>query len=97
MLKIVRRLKEIDVDVYFEEQNIHSISEDGELILTILSSFAQEESLSVSENCKWRIRKDFKDGIPNTFSLLGYDVSKGKLDRLYLTGQKNCKTDIQMP
>jgi len=79
MLKTVRRLKEINVDVYFEEQNIHSISGDGELMLTILSSFAQEESLSVSENCKWRIRKDFKDGIPNTFALLGYDVSRGKL------------------
>ena len=44
---------------FFEEQNIHSMSGDGELMLSILASFAQEESLSVSENCKWRIRNDF--------------------------------------
>jgi DNA invertase Pin-like site-specific DNA recombinase len=79
LLETVRRLKEINVDVYFEEQNIHSISGDGELMLTILASFAQAESLSVSENCKWRIRNKFKDGIPHTFSILGYDNEHGKL------------------
>ena len=72
LLETVRMLKSINVDVYFEEQNIHSISGDGELMLTILSSFAQEESLSVSENLKWRIRNDFKKGKPNTFILYGY-------------------------
>ena len=50
LLKTVRELKNIGVDVYFEEQNIHSMSADGELMLTILASYAQEESLSVSEN-----------------------------------------------
>ena len=48
------------------------MSGDGELMITILASFAQEESLSVSENIKWRIRNDFKEGKPNTFSLYGY-------------------------
>ena len=62
LLETVRKLKELNVDVYFEEQNIHSMSGDGELMLTILASFAQEESLSVSENCKWRIRNEFKQG-----------------------------------
>lgn len=62
LLETVRNLKELNVDVYFEEQNIHSMSGDGELMLTILASFAQEESLSVSENCKWRIRNEFKQG-----------------------------------
>ena len=52
MLEVVRELKDINVDVYFEKENIHSISGDGELMLTILASFAQEESRSVSENCK---------------------------------------------
>ena len=47
LLETVRELKELNVDVYFEEQNIHSMSGDGELMLTILASFAQEESLSV--------------------------------------------------
>ncbi|MEG0168109.1 MAG: recombinase family protein, partial [Ruthenibacterium sp.] len=73
LLETVRELKEYHVDVYFERENIHSISGDGELLLTILASFAQEESLSVSENCKWRIRKNFKEGRANTLRLYGYD------------------------
>ena len=74
LLETVRELKELNVDVYFEEQNIHSMSGDGELMLTILASFAQEESLSVSENCKWRIRHNYEEGIPNGFTLYGYDI-----------------------
>jgi len=62
LLETVRELKLLGVDVYFEEQNIHSMSGDGELMLTILASYAQEESRSVSENCKWRIRKRFQQG-----------------------------------
>ena len=79
LLETVRHLKEIGVDVYFEEQNIHSTDGDGELMLTILASFAQEESLSVSENCKWRIRNNYKEGIPNTFKILGYDFHRGQI------------------
>ncbi|WP_270474446.1 recombinase family protein [Clostridium cochlearium] len=79
MLEAVRELKELNVDVYFEKENIHSLSGDGELMLTILASFAQEESRSVSENCKWRIRNNFKDGIPNTFQVYGYNIYKGKM------------------
>lgn len=44
MLETVRELKALGIDVYFEEQNIHSMSGDGELMLTILASFAKEES-----------------------------------------------------
>ena len=72
LLETVRELKAINVDVYFEEQNIHSVSGDGELMLSILASFAQEESLSVSENCKWRIREDFKKGLVGSITMLGY-------------------------
>ncbi len=72
LLNTVRELKSLGVDVYFEEQNIHTISGDGELMLTILASYAQEESLSASENQKWRIRKNFEQGIQSTFSLYGY-------------------------
>lgn len=60
LLKTVRELKNLGVDVHFEEQNIHTISAEGELMLTVLASYAQEESLSVSENCKWKIRKILK-------------------------------------
>lgn len=53
LLKTVRMLKSINVDVYFEEQNLHTLSAEGEMVLTFLASFAQEESRSVSENMKW--------------------------------------------
>ena len=56
LLETVRSLKLMGVDVFFEEQNIHTMSADGELMLTILASYAQEESRSVSENMKWRIK-----------------------------------------
>ena len=57
LLETVRSLKDLGVAVFFEEQNINTLTSDGELMLTILASYAQEESLSVSENQKWRIRK----------------------------------------
>ena len=80
LLETVRELKDLGVGVYFAEQNLHSLSGDGELMLTILASYAQEESRSVSENCKWRIRKDFKDGKPsNNIRIYGYDYNAGKL------------------
>ena len=60
LLETVRHLKELGVEVRFEKENINSLSEDGELLLTILASFAQEESRSVSENVKWGIRKRFE-------------------------------------
>lgn len=80
LLETVRELKTLDVDVYFEEQNIHSMSTDGELMLTILASYAQEESLSASENQKWRIRKGFENGeLVNLRFLYGYDIERGKI------------------
>lgn len=78
LLETVRELKQIGVDVYFEEQNIHSISSDGELMLTILASYAQEESLSASENQKWRIKRNFENGMPWNGTLLGYRYENGK-------------------
>lgn len=73
LLDTVRHLKDIGVEVRFEKEHINSLSGDGELMLTILASFAQEESRSISENCKWRIRKRFQAGIPSFhFSVYGY-------------------------
>ncbi|MEA5013427.1 MAG: recombinase family protein [Candidatus Limiplasma sp.] len=77
LLETVRELKALGIDVYFEEQNIHSVSEGGELMLSILASYAQEESRDVSENCKWRIRKNFKAGIPTTTRIFGYRIHRG--------------------
>jgi len=81
LLETVRELKSLGVDVFFEEQNIHSNSSDGELMLTILASYAQEESRSASENCKWRIRKQFENGeLANLRFMFGYQIVKGKVE-----------------
>ncbi len=81
LLETVRELRELNVEVYFERENIRSLSGDGELMLTILASFAQEESRSVSENCKWRIRKRFAEGeIVNLRFMFGYRVVKGQIE-----------------
>ena len=73
LLETVRHLKSIGVDVWFERENIRSMNGDGELMLSILASFAQEESCSISDNCKWGIRKRFEQGIPHGhFYVYGY-------------------------
>lgn len=64
LLETIRELKKYGIDIYFEEQHIHTLSNDGELLITILASYAQEEARSVSENMKWRIKKNFAEGIP---------------------------------
>ena len=78
LLETVRSLKLLGVDVFFEEQNIHTMSADGELMLTILASYAQEESRSVSENMKWRIKKNFEEGMPWNGGMLGYRIGDGQ-------------------
>lgn len=79
LLETVRELQRLGVDVYFEEQNIYTLSTDGELMLTLLASFAQEESLSASENQKWRIRKGFEQGKASTCNMLGYRLVDGEI------------------
>ncbi len=80
LLETVRELKGYGINVYFEEQNIHSISSEGELMLTILASYAQEESRSASENQKWRVRQSFENGeLINLRMMFGYKISKGSI------------------
>ena len=56
LLEAVRRLKELGIEVRFEKEHINSLSGDGEVMLTLLASFAQEEVRSLSENVKWGTR-----------------------------------------
>ena len=58
-LVIIRKLKDKGVEVYFEKENIWTFDSKGELLLTIMSSLAQEESRSISENVTWGQRKGF--------------------------------------
>ena len=61
-LTTIRKLKEHGVEVYFEEQNIYTLDGKGEVLLTIMSSIAQEESRNISENVTWGMRKRFAEG-----------------------------------
>ena len=74
-LTTIRKLKEHKVECYFEKENIWTFDSRGELLLTIMSSLAQEESRSISENVTWGQRKRFADGkVTVPFKrFLGYD------------------------
>ena len=83
-LEHVRKLKNLPspVGIYFEKENIDTLDNKTELILTILSSLAQDESRSISENAKWGVQKRFQQGIAYfpTANFLGYDKDeKGQL------------------
>lgn len=81
-IKYVRELKELGIGVTFEKENIDSLDSKGEVLLTILSSLAQDESRSISENATWGIRKKFERGEVrvNTTKFMGYDKDEnGKL------------------
>lgn len=74
-LVTIRKLKEKGVECYFEKENIFTFDGKGELLLTIMSSLAQEESRSISENVTWGQRKRFSDGKTSMpyKQFLGYD------------------------
>lgn len=63
------------VGIYFEKENIDTLDATGELILTILSALAQDESRSISDNIRWTFQKNFQAGIPqiNLDRMIGYD------------------------
>lgn len=81
-LNYVRNLKELGIGVIFEKENINTLDSKGEVLLTILSSLAQDESRNISENCTWGIRRKFEQGkvFVNHVKFLGYDKdAKGNL------------------
>lgn len=77
LLTTVRDLRRMGIGIYFEEQNIDTLTEAGELMITLLASQAQEESRATSDNCKWRIRKMFEEGYTTNVRLTGYRVDDG--------------------
>lgn len=58
-IEMVRKLKELDIAVYFEKENINTMRAESELILSVLSSIAQEELSSLSQNIRWSNQKRF--------------------------------------
>lgn len=77
-LKYSRKLKNLGIGIIFEKENINTLEASGELLFTILSSLAQDESRNISENCKWGIRSKFQEGKPhiNTYKFMGYDKNE---------------------
>ena len=78
LLETIRELKALDIDCYFEKENMHSISPDGELLLTLLAMYAEEEARSASENQKWRIQKLYDQGKPAGGNVYGYRLENNK-------------------
>lgn len=74
LLKSIRELKELGIEVRFEREHISSITGDGELLLTLLAAFAQAEVESISNNVKWAKRKKIDSGeADNNSACFGYD------------------------
>lgn len=99
LLETIRELKKLGVDCYFEKEDMHSISPDGELLLTLLAMYAEEEARSASENQKWRIQKLYDQGKPAGGHTFGYRLMGERFEvvpeeaeivkeifRLYLSG-----------
>ena len=74
LLNTIRHLKELGIEVRFEKEQVNTLSSDGEVMLTLLASFAEQESRSISENSKWGIRKRIQKGTIGTANkhILGY-------------------------
>ncbi len=79
-LEIVRKLQGLNIPIYFEKENINTCNMESELLLGILSSLAENESVSISQNTKWAIKKRFENG---TFKIsyppYGYKNINGKM------------------
>lgn len=99
LLETIRELKKIGVECYFEKEDMHSISPDGELLLTLLAMYAEKEARSASENQKWRIQKLYDQGKPAGGHTFGYRLAGERFEvvpeeaeivkeifRLYLSG-----------
>jgi len=83
-LSTIRKLKDHNVECYFEKEQIWTFDGKGELLLTIMSSLAQEESRSISENVTWGKRKAMADGhisLPWS-SVLGYEKGEDSLPKI---------------
>ena len=87
-INYVRHLQSIGVNVYFEKEGIDTGESASEMILTIMASFAQEESRSISENIKWGKRKRFEEGKEAKVPIYGYYHTK---DEGYIVNREEAK------
>ncbi|MCM1166888.1 MAG: recombinase family protein [Lachnospiraceae bacterium] len=83
-LKYIRDLKALGIAIVFEKENLNTLETDTEMMLTIMSCFAQAESESISKNVAWGIRQSFKNGnVPMQYArLLGYRKGENELPEI---------------
>lgn len=82
LLRSVRELRSLGIGVYFEEHRIDTLSAEGELLLSILASIAEEERRSVSKNIQWSIRAGYQKGKPSNAIQRLYGFRKGAEGRI---------------
>lgn len=80
----IRELRALGIGVVSEKENMNTLNEDSEMLITILSCFAQAESESISKNVSWGIHQSFKNGkVPIKYStLLGYRKGENDLPEI---------------
>lgn len=79
-LEMVRKLLDLNIYIYFEKENLNSGAMESELMLSILSSIAESESVSISENSKWATKRRFQNGtFVISYPPFGYDNVDGKM------------------
>lgn len=79
-LKNVRELKSLGITIYFEKENVDTANMTDEMMITILGGLAQEESISISQNMRWSIKKRMENGTFNPSQLpYGYERINGKI------------------
>ena len=81
-LSCIRKLKERNIAIYFEKEHINTLESTGELLITILSSQAQEESRNISENVKWGLKRKYEKGEMLVRRMFGYGKSTD--EQLYI-------------
>ena len=78
-LKAIRHLKALGISVRFEREGVDTLTQEGELLLTLLATFAEEEAKSISKNVKWAIHKKYDQGIEFVKKrMLGYRWEDGR-------------------
>ena len=85
-LSCIRKLKERNIAIYFEKEHINTLESTGELLITILSSQAQEESRNISENVRWGLRRKNERGDLTVRRMFGY--RKGADGKLYIVPEE---------
>ena len=79
-LELVRKLLGLDICIYFEKENLNTGAMESELMLSILSSLAENESVSISQNSKWAVKKRFQNGtFVISYPPYGYDNVEGEM------------------